>query len=635
MDYDVNVRDWLSEKFGNDAIGWDNETKTILLNNKPFMTLQDKLFDIIEGHSYSNEGFLNNALRDFFAKTQSPEVEQPGWMTAPSGEPGAGPGTEDLTTAMSGEPIAEAFSSGVLQPAGTEVGGEATNTEVEQMSDFELNEIILSETLKGKIKGFTDILNTLSGTSPLIRKANEIWDAKLAAALGSLEVMFNTMKTALENQKGAVKAQHAGEMEALDKAIIAARKRSSEDMNARGLYFSGLLTTALNTVEEAGLVVKAKALAMESAAMDAIAANIATLTANYAIEKNSAINTVIAEKALVEYAIMEKDQDKRDQINLAIMALQNQLDVLGITEEARGEIYNRAAENARIAAEREEEDRQIKNRKTLAEIFAVFDASDQDWYKIDEQKIQFNKNFDLELDKLGLNEAKFLQAAYEFGETLKLNRDKFNFDKWYKSNLLALKNYENEHGPGSATGGVSGLNDLYSMGATQLTSYIGKLQSMKSPVEVKNGVEVPIDSRERLGEDLSQYMQFPNAVEGQRETLENMERIATMLLGIYQDTNLSSSVDFSSFISKIQVLGGFVEEADANLIIDNYIEDPSGKVIAEIMFAAKGDWEVAKQILIEEKENLLQRMRDYGIKNPETFFNNIETILYYKAREGG
>jgi hypothetical protein len=626
--FNVPVRDWLAQQ-GFTNVSWDNKNKVVLVNGKPFLYMTDPntgapLFIIKDGRAYSNTQVLMNAIKQNLLNNPTPAKPQPGinppkspfgqavaesanpFASGPSNEPGAGPGTEDLTTAQSAQPIAEAQQNGTIPITGSQYQEPASTVQAQDVgvntwgpdNTFNLQERINENTLKAQADSYEKLLQQLQQPNPIAQKINELWGMRLQNALDDLQTQFNTQKQALEAQKGYVKAQHEGEIQAIDRAIQKARQRSKEDMNARGLYFSGLLTKALNSIEEAGLSEKAKALARETAALDDIAGKIAVLTSNYAISKNKVQNLVNAEKALQLLKVAEQDQQKKDQINAALAGIDAQLNALKVSRADREKLWNLQQKQAQQEAEQKQAQQDFENWLATQKLNLQYQNAD-----LNTRKEMFNEwlntqNLSLKQKEQALNEwykEQLIKNAQQqesdtmkrFYDTLNYNYQRLNADQAYRQARLALQQQGIADVP-------TALGDIFAQGYKGLSTYLSKYQQIAQDGELNDAVKQAANNTITL-------LSTAQKVADETRTTDNPQKIGE---------------DLGLFIRQL-------DPASATTFVDKFIGNPYVKAVGHLLIVANGDGGTAMAIYKKERENFIKQ---YGL-NPEQADDFILTAL--------
>jgi len=674
----ISVRNWLVKNgINRNDIGWDNNTKTVTIKGEPFLSLNSGAMSIINGVSYSNPVTLSNALKNYFqrqtgqpqnnysfldpeamkaylakkkqllnpaqpqstipeqpsiqstqpATTQGTSAQPPAWETTINNEPGAGPGTEDLTTAMSGEPIKKALENGTIKPVSLEdvVG----NQDLSKLSDTQLSDIVTKATLNSQLKTYEDYLKTLSQPSPLTDKVNEILDANQKAALDSLQKAYNTQKAALQSQYGKVNAAYKGELEGIQNAIRQARMRTKADMNARGLFFSGVLSRSLNAVEEKGLSLTAKALAQKTADLNAISAKIATLTSNYALSKDEVINTMIAKKGAEQLKILENNEAEKKKIGLVIAGLNAQLNALNVSQPAREEIQKRLDEQAKAKAKQEQEQEAFNRYITLSKLGMQQEEVKQNWAKINNEIARIGLTQDQMKEKANEFYTNLGEKAREFNATLGFKQDELALDKWYKENTLALRKWAAQNKNSANASGISGiaqmpLDQIISMDPTELVNYVKKIEGFKvAPAKPTMPADTSWMSPDEKAQAIAEYnkeyqdwlksAKFPPGIE---QALKGQEDLANTLLLLDTTSALNKPEDYDTLSDTLYKLAGMVHSKYANIIVDKHIADPLAKIAASIILSTGGNKDIVREMVYNnsgKNGNLEKTFKENGL----------------------
>lgn len=187
--------------------------------------------------------------------------------------------------------------------------------------------------LEAMLSAYEDIDAESLTPDQLLKMAQEMGVLQFDSIIVGLENSFNTMKATLENQKGEVDAAYVGAFEAIQNGIRAARGRTKADLNARGLFFSGVLTKALTNIELKGLEIIGKTAAEKAARLAAISNNLAVLTANFEnskLQQEAAKSTYVA---LNYQKMLTADKKEQRQLDLIMAELKGQIEGLKITKD--------------------------------------------------------------------------------------------------------------------------------------------------------------------------------------------------------------------------------------------------------------------------------------------------------------
>ena len=318
--YSDSVRDFLnSKKLPNGEpleISYDNKTRTVLVNGKTFLT-PDQFIIGKDQRAMSNSDILDKAYTDYLASNFQVAIPEPPTTTT----------TETPTVPTT----------------------ETTLPDFSKMTPTELNDWITGKGYEGELDYYTKTLDMLNQKdNAMTQRINDLWDPYIKSATDSLDAAYNVQKSALESQTGGIKSNAAANIADIERAIMSSRARTKEDMNARGLLFSGLLTRALTEVEATGVSEKAKVYAQETSDLNKIAAQIAVLTANLPIEKNNLSQQLTFQKGLQLFNLLSANDVEKDKVNLAMAQTETNIKNLQETAGARGEIATREENAAQI-----------------------------------------------------------------------------------------------------------------------------------------------------------------------------------------------------------------------------------------------------------------------------------------------
>ena len=334
--YSDSVRDFLnSKKLPNGEpleISYDNKTRTVLVNGKTFLT-PDQFIIGKDQKAMSNSDILDKAYTDYLASNFQTLRETPI------------------------EKKEEVSITGTTLP------------DFSKMTATELNDWITGKGYAGELDYYTKTLDMLNQKDNAItQRINDLWNPYIESAISNLDTAYKVQKSALESQTGRIKSTAAANIADIERAIMSSRARTKEDMNARGLLFSGLLTRALSEVEATGVSEKAKVYAQETSDLNKIAAQIAVLTANLPIEKNNLSQQLTFQKGLQLFNLLSANDVEKDKVNLAIAQTETNIKNLQETAGARGEIATREEKAALADAKAKADQQNFENSLKLAGI---------------------------------------------------------------------------------------------------------------------------------------------------------------------------------------------------------------------------------------------------------------------------
>jgi len=147
----------------------------------------------------------------------------------------------------------------------------------------------------------------------------------LGSAIQNLKDALNTATQALASQKGAMDESARLAMAEVDKAVAAASETSKSEMAARGIYFSGLTTRALNQIQAQGVSEKSKIQQDVLKYKAEIDMQIAVMTANEAMSEAQIKNDLMAKAALQKLELFTQNEDKKQAIKEMIAGLDAQI----------------------------------------------------------------------------------------------------------------------------------------------------------------------------------------------------------------------------------------------------------------------------------------------------------------------
>jgi len=326
--YSDSVRDFLNnKKLPNGEsldISYDNKTRTVLVNGKTFLT-PDQFIIGKDQRAMSNSDILDKAYTDYLASN---------FQITP-----------------------ETKVTVVETPKET-----TTLPDFSKMTPTELTDWITGKGYEGELDYYTKTLDMLNQKdNAMTQRINDLWDPYIESATDSLDAAYKVQKSALESQTGGIKSNAAANIANIERAIMSSRARTKEDMNARGLLFSGLLTRALTEVEATGVSEKAKVYAQETSDLNKIAAQIAVLTANLPIEKNNLSQQLTFQKGLQLFNLLSANDVEKDKVNLAMAQTETNIKNLQETAGARGEIATREEQAAQAEAQAKADQQNFEN----------------------------------------------------------------------------------------------------------------------------------------------------------------------------------------------------------------------------------------------------------------------------------
>ncbi len=557
----------LKSALGDLKVTWNPQTRTIMLNGKPFLT-QDK-FTIVNGHAVTNPDVLQDAIKTYLKNSISVDN---------------GDNTTDKTV--------------------------DDKTNIADMSNTDLQYYINKFAKEGQLNSYQDALKVVGDDEDAIsKKITDTFDSLTKSALADLEEKYNTQKSALESEKGEVAAHYAGALKEVDNAVKTAKASSKESMAARGIYFSGLMSKAINTIEAQGILQKSKIEAAKTADLNKISSALAVLTSNYAIGQSKIKDYYAAQKGLKLLDLMERDAQMKQQIKIAMAGVKAQIDTLEKQKPYLEEIGKRQEQAAQQQAEQD--------------YYFKMDKSNQAWAKINQQWAKLQEDDNHFWATYGLNKDKLMENSYEFAKTMQLNQNKFDLDKWYKEQQIAIqsalanskiaKNMSTQQKQSAQQILNTPLSKLVTMTPSDLLKFIKSTESLKVLADPKN----PFSKKD-----------FPAGF----EPVKKMEGFALTLYDLASNSgNLSNPKTLATFKNDLNTISKFnLKGNEINSLINYYVQDPIGKVFAQLYLRGGGDLEKMRYIYYNEANNINKILSQYGANDSDHL-----KLLYDLLQIGG
>jgi hypothetical protein len=191
----------------------------------------------------------------------------------------------------------------------------------------------------------SDIKANEDSTNPnsLISQIHNTYSQLIKDSLATMDNALTKATQALEATKGNYDSYEQAAYQEIDKNVQAAKDASETDMAARGIYFSGLTTRAMNNIEAQGVSEKNKVNMQVLQYKAQIDSQIAIMTANNAMSESQLQNEMMAREALDKLQLIETDKNKIDAINQQKAMLDSQIEVDKLNLPLENELYRRQA----------------------------------------------------------------------------------------------------------------------------------------------------------------------------------------------------------------------------------------------------------------------------------------------------
>lgn len=219
--------------------------------------------------------------------------------------------------------------------------------------------------------------------------------------LDSMAVLEKTSAIAKANvaaSKAALDAQEAADyqevIDTIDKNLVGARKRTTEDMNARGLFFSTVLDSVMGQVEAASATERGHAAGQSKARYAKIASDMAVMSGNIDIEVLKGNAAAVAQYTAQMLQVVAQDEKTKQEMAAIIAKLGVQK--AGVADAIAAQIFGQKEQMRSNAIQ---EGFQLEDRTIAAEDrqTSIEDKAKQDWLATIGQ---FAGNFQAEINRI-------------------------------------------------------------------------------------------------------------------------------------------------------------------------------------------------------------------------------------------
>ena len=534
------------------------------------------------------------------------------------------------------KPINTETETGSAEINTPEIGTPEVETEEGQkpLSEFTIPELQWAQQEAGinaQIDSYQDILKGLD--SVYQTKANEIDKVffgedgnggLLGSAIQNLKDALNTATQALASQKGAMDESARLAMAEVDKAVAAASETSKSEMAARGIYFSGLTTRALNQIQAQGVSEKSKIQQDVLKYKAEIDMQIAVMTANEAMSEAQIKNDLMAKAALQKLELFTQNEDKKQAIKEMIAGLDAQIKAGEAALPYANELQRRMDEAAAIKDEEERQQKMFENNLKIAELAIKQQNADTDAQKAAAIIWQIYNNAQIDWEKLGITKQQMMiDTGLKLGEMfpdLDL-QDMFNIlglpiPKGVDLSAYKQLNKQKLQQVGSSGGGSTeeSVPEILKMTPAQLQNFIKSIDS--SPNKVK------ID--ENTGNTIYE-------LDDNQKAIKNLAQVVLNLKTVGANTGDASFTNL--LVSVAPTLSDDVKNQIIKVIPDN-----TAKAITAFIFATDGNRGTMQELT--KKGTLENMLKDFGgsdsTKLFDAFLKNFElSNLYYNRMYHG
>jgi hypothetical protein len=372
----VPIRNFMKDVYGlpDDAFKWDNiKGLTVKVGDKEFnlgKPTRPEEGQIINGTWYTNPNYVDTAMSMNGIKRQKDPIREAlpkyledkgikgatvtwdkdsnqvilnvGDKSFKLGTPSEIGSLYNGTTYVSQSDLDKALSP-FAKDLGLDTGNDNQDVTKMTIPEIKLNEEINQAGILNK--SYDDLIQEINdGENDLLGNIHDKYQQLITDSLKTMDDALSKARTALEGTKGNYDEYEKTAYEEIDKNVQAAKETSKEEMAARGIYFSGLTTRAMNNIEAQGVSEKNKVHMQVLQYKAQIDSQIAILTANTEMSKSQLQNELMAREALDKLQLIEKDKDKIDAINQEKLNLDAQIKIDQTNLPLENELYRRQQE---------------------------------------------------------------------------------------------------------------------------------------------------------------------------------------------------------------------------------------------------------------------------------------------------
>jgi hypothetical protein len=208
--------------------------------------------------------------------------------------------------------------------------------------------------------------NSILNSGGIWKVLQPIANKQMIDSMAVLEKTSAIAKANVEASRTALNAQEAADyaevIDTIDKNLAGARKRTTEDMNARGLFFSTVLDSVTGQVEAASSTERAHAAGQSKARYAKIASEMAIMSGNIDIEVLKGNAAAVAQYTAQMLQVVAQDEQTKQEMAAIIAKLNVQK--AGVADAIAAQVFGQR-EQMRSAAI--QEGYQIEDRATAAQ----------------------------------------------------------------------------------------------------------------------------------------------------------------------------------------------------------------------------------------------------------------------------
>lgn len=167
--------------------------------------------------------------------------------------------------------------------------------------------------------------NSIINSGGIWATLQPIADKQMQDSIAALGQISAVAKGNVEASRTALNVQEAADydevIKSIDTSIVAARHRTNDEMNQRGMFFSTVLDAAMGTVEAAGTTQKGQAAQQNKASLAKIAADMAVMSANIEIETIKGNASAVAQYTASMLQVVTQDATTKQTAQALVASL--------------------------------------------------------------------------------------------------------------------------------------------------------------------------------------------------------------------------------------------------------------------------------------------------------------------------
>lgn len=226
-------------------------------------------------------------------------------------------------TVGTGEWSAEALAAAIAGQGGTTTP--AATPAYDWQSAFNQYQQSATKAASNVIDADMAQANSVLNSGGIWKTLQPIANQQMQDSLAVLEKTSAIAKANVAASKAALDTQEAADyqeiIDILDKNLVGARQRTTEDMNARGMFFSTVLDSVMGQVEAASTTEKGHAAGQSKARYAKIASDMAVMTGNIDIEVLKGNASAVAQYTAQMLEVVAQDEQTKQEMAAIVAKL--------------------------------------------------------------------------------------------------------------------------------------------------------------------------------------------------------------------------------------------------------------------------------------------------------------------------